>query len=152
MRGILIGLALLIGALAANPAAAQDAGALQWLMGKWCADTIEQGKICLTYTPNADGTIANEWASQSTDVERPEHSEAVMRIVDGRVTLHSDDQDSDFREVARGPNLLVLETTQEDLPAGSVLRVSHRREGDELVLDMVLVGGEKATNRYKREN
>jgi hypothetical protein len=75
-----------------------------------------------------------------------------MRIVDGRVTLHSDDQDSDFREVARGPNLLVLETTQEDLPAGSVLRVSHRREGDELVLDMVLVGGEKATNRYKREN
>ncbi|MEZ0244590.1 MAG: hypothetical protein ACAH11_14540 [Sphingomonas sp.] len=152
MRAILIGLAMFFAALTAMPAAAQDAGELQWLMGKWCSNTAKQGKLCLTYKAREDGTILSTWATEDDGAEQPEHSEAVMQIVDGRVVLHSEDQGSDFREVSRGPNELVLETTQSDLPKGSVERVTHRREGDVLVIDLILAGGETWTSRYLRED
>ena len=150
MRGLVLGLVAML--VLPLPAAAQDAGALPWLTGKWCAPSAQQGTDCLTYTPKPDGAIAAEWASQSSDVAKPEHSEAVMRVVDGRLTLHSDDQDSDFREVSRGPNELVLELTNTDAGPGSLRRVRYRVEGDDLILEMEFIGGKTATDRYRRED
>ena len=152
MRGILIALAVLLGALTGTPAAAQNAGPLPWLTGKWCAPSTQQGKVCLTFTPQPDGTIASEWASQSADAAVPEHSEAVISTVNGRLTMHSDDQNSDFREVSHGPDELVLESAQDGLSEGDLKLIRYRRMGDDLVLDFTFVGGKTATDRYRREN
>jgi hypothetical protein len=150
MRGLLIALTMLASALIAMPAAAQGIAGLEWLSGKWCASNAQQGTICLTYTPRADGTVESAWATETKSETKPVHSVAVLSLVDGRVTLHSDDQGSTFREVSRAPNELVLESTASNLDDESVRRVSHRREGDVLVLDMELVSGRIVTNRYTR--
>lgn len=152
MRAILIGLAMLFAALTATPAAAQGISGLEWLSGTWCGQGAKEEKICLIFTPREDRTILAEWRMTRKTGPKPEQSFAVFRLADGRVMLHSDDQKSDYAEVSRGPNELVMESIMPDLRNGDLKQARYRVADGDLVIDFTYVGGNAETGRYRRED
>jgi hypothetical protein len=152
MRAILTALAMLFTALTATPAAARGIAGLEWLTGTWCGYSDKEEKVCLIFTPRPDWTVAAEWRMTSKNAKEPERSFAVFRVEKGRVLLHSDDQDSDYGEVSRGPGELVMEAMMPDLQPDDLKRVRYRVVDGDLAIDFTYVKGSTDTGRYRRED